>query len=378
MADAGSTLSSRERLLRLIRGRSLEACLESRRDNILALRLIAALLVIFGHSFPLAEPLSWPDDPIRMLLPRTASYLVGLMMFFTISGFLISLSYIRNPDLVRFLRARFLRIWPALAVVIVLWAFVFGPLLSTLSPAQYFATAGTGADAYTYAWGGILIFDIHRFLPGVFEHNPIPRMVNGPLWSIVAEAKLYLWVAGAGTLRLFRFPRIASAMIAALLAWLFASAFASGAFAYENNLLLVVQGFFGAGAIACLLRRHIPVSTPIMAVVAAACVLSRTTPYETPCTWLAIGYGVLWFSYIPRLPQIPHGIDLSYGAYLWAWPIQQAIVSFGVRRPTLLIAIGMPVILAFAALSWFLVERPALRLKDRSRRVETPAAAEAW
>ncbi len=186
-------------------------------------------------------------------------------------------------------------------------------------------------------------------------------------------------VAGAGTLRLFRFPRIASAMIAALLAWLFASAFASGAFAYENNLLLVVQGFFGAG------RHRVSPAASHSGVDAdhgrgrgSVRSLAHDAVRDARVRGLRSATGVLWFSYIPRLPQIPHGIDLSYGAYLWAWPIQQAIVSFGVRRPTLLIAIGMPVILAFAALSWFLVERPALRLKDRSRRVETPAAAEAW
>jgi peptidoglycan/LPS O-acetylase OafA/YrhL len=300
------------------------------------------------------------------------------MMFFTISGFLITLSYLRNPDLVRFLRARFLRIWPALAVLVVLWAFAFGPMLSDLSPAQYFAFDGGASSPYGYASGGILIFDIHWSLPGVFDHNPIPRAVNGPLWTIAAEAKLYLWVAGAGTLRLLRFPRLASAMIATLFAYLFASAFTHGSFRYDAHLPLVVQGFFGAGAIACLVRRHIPVSTPIMAFIAVACLLARTTPYETPFTWLAIGYFVLWFSYVPRLPQIPRSIDLSYGAYLWAWPIQQAIVSFGVHKPMLLIAIEMPIILAIATASWLFIERPALALKAPRLRSAVPAAAEAW
>jgi peptidoglycan/LPS O-acetylase OafA/YrhL len=212
----------------------------------------------------------------------------------------------------------------------------------------------------------------------VFDHNPIPRAVNSPLWTIATEAKLYLWVAAAGALRLLRFPRLASTLIAAVFAYLFASAFTHGSFRYDSHLPLVVQGFFGAGAIACLLRRHIPVSTPIMAVVALACLLARMTPYETPFTWLAIGYFVLWFAYVPRLPQIPRGIDLSYGAYLWAWPIQQTIVSFGARNPILLIAVEMPIILAAAAASWLFIERPALAFKTARLRSAAPAAAEAW
>jgi peptidoglycan/LPS O-acetylase OafA/YrhL len=194
---------SRGPIARLMLGRSLADCIDSGRDNILQLRLIAALMVIVGHSFPVARPTSWDNDPMRHLLPQTASHLVGLMMFFTISGFLITLSFLRQPKLLRFLRARFLRIWPALAVCVTAWAFVFGPLLTGIPLTEYFAVNGVN-NPYAYAWGNMSIFHQQEFLPGLFATNPIGHHVNGPLWTIRVETTLYLCVGGAGVLRLLR------------------------------------------------------------------------------------------------------------------------------------------------------------------------------
>jgi peptidoglycan/LPS O-acetylase OafA/YrhL len=95
-----------------------------------------------------------------------------------------------------------------------------------------------------------------------------------------------------------------------------------------------------------------------------------------PFTWLAIGYFVLWFCYVPRIPRIPRDTDLSYGTYLWAFPVQQVLVMSGVREPLQLFAIATPIVLVIAALSWFLVEKPALRLKDWRWPRLTPAVAQ--
>ena len=84
--------------------------------------------------------------------------------------------------------------------------------------------------------------------------------------------------------------------------------------------------------------------------------------------WLAVVYFVFWFAYVPKLPSIPFGLDLSYGTYLWAFPVQQAIVASGhASTPLALFAIATPIVLAIAVASWLCVERPALRLKDSMR-----------
>ena len=94
---------------------------DGRRDNILLMRLIAAFLVVLGHC-GLARGGRWLFDPIAFVFPNMPSFIVGLVIFFMISGFLITLSFQRRPQLLRFLRARALRLMPALIVCVVAWA----------------------------------------------------------------------------------------------------------------------------------------------------------------------------------------------------------------------------------------------------------------
>jgi peptidoglycan/LPS O-acetylase OafA/YrhL len=324
-------------------------------------------MVVFGHSYAIFGAEVNITDPIHRSLPSTYTHLIGVMMFFMISGFLITLSYERRPELFRFLWARALRLWPALTVCAIAWAFVIGPLLSDSSLREYFAMRGPGTP-YTYVWGAATIFWPRSVLPGLFLTNPIAGLVNVSLWTIPFEATMYLWVAAAGALGLVRFPRLASVAIAILCSLLILWPMTIGNLPYQGGIAwwgLVLQGFFGAGAIACLVRGYVPISTGLMIAIAIACVLARSSTHATPFLWLAVGYFVLWFAYVPRLPAIPRELDLSYGTYLWAFPVQQSLIHLvGVRDPLALFAIAVPIVLAIAGASWLLVEKSALKLKD--------------
>ena len=100
----------RERVKSFFVGRSFETCIAGRRDNVLLLRLIAALMVVFGHSYTVLGMDVAAREPLHQLFPRMWTHGTGVSIFFTISGFLITLSWLRKPDLLRFVRARFLRI----------------------------------------------------------------------------------------------------------------------------------------------------------------------------------------------------------------------------------------------------------------------------
>ncbi|HEY6895339.1 MAG TPA: acyltransferase family protein, partial [Rhodanobacteraceae bacterium] len=312
---------------RFLLGRSLDECVAGGRDNILLLRLIAALLVVLGHSFVLTGDLDAMGDPVHRLLPRTHAHLVGVAIFFTISGFLITLSWQRKPELARFLRARVLRLWPALGAVLAVTSFAIGPVVSTLAPREYFASSEGGSSAIGYFLGNLALFDLRQTLPGVFAANPIARVVNGSLWTIPYEAAMYLCVAALGAAGVLRFPRLASALIAlAIIVVVVWPTYGGGPYPKSLALLgLQLGACFGAGAIACLLRRHVPVSSAILLALAAMALFAR----ETPLMWLAVVYFVFWFAYVPALPPIPRARDLSYGTYLWAFPVQQTIVAFG-------------------------------------------------
>ena len=135
-------------------------------NNLNALRLIAAGLVLYGHSFVflgLHEP--------RFL----SSFLfgeLGVFIFFIVSGFLVTQSWDRDPQLLRFFARRALRIFPGLIVCIFLSVVVLGPLLTTLSLDDYYAHPAT-LGYFENIW-----LLITYYLPGVFETNRIANAVN--------------------------------------------------------------------------------------------------------------------------------------------------------------------------------------------------------
>jgi len=373
MESSVEDIPAQSLIRRFFAGRSLEHCIDGDRDNILQLRLLAALLVILGHSYGLVGGTVPPTDPLHWVLPSTYTHLVGVMMFFAVSGMLITLSWQRRPSLGRFLRARALRLWPALLVCVFLWAFVLGPLLSSLAPVEYFTMGDKLSSAYSYAFGNASLVKMQWFLPGVFEHTPVKRYVNGALWTIPIEALMYLCVAGVGVLRLFRMPWLASLAIAGVFAWLILWPMQTGTHHWTGIewLGLNLAGFFGAGSIACLLRRYVPVSTGLMLGFFLLAIAGRTSIHATPLMWLAVGYFVLWFCYVPKFPHLPNDVDLSYGTYLWAFPLQQVLIALGVTNPYVLFATVVPLVLGIAFFSWTWIEKPALRLKDvRWRRLK--------
>lgn len=340
-----------------LHGPSLAEYLARGRDNFLVLRLGAALLVLLGHSYALLAPGLAEADPARRLFDQIYTHFIGVMAFFVISGYLITLSWQRNPQLGRFLIARALRILPALAACVVLTAFVLGPLTTTLPWTSYFASS----QPYAYVAGNLGLVKLHWHLPGVFVTNPVTDFVNGSLWTLPVEAAMYLGIATLGLCALLRRRWLANlALVAFIGIYLVWPLIATGDLGLDRMLV----AFFAFGALACVNREQLPISLPILLLVVLACWLARDSGIYRYLLALAIGYGTLWFAYAPRLPAIRGLGDWSYGTYLWGFPIQQVLISFGVLHdPLALFACALAPTLLLAALSWHWVERPALRWK---------------
>lgn len=151
-----------------------------RSNNFDAVRIIAALVVIFGHAHPLS---AHPDDVIF----GNAVQSVAVKIFFVVSGFLVARSWESDPNLGRYLLRRGLRLLPGLALVLLLTIVVLGPIFTTLSVPAYFSHGGT----WRYFVYNMLLCPIYS-LPGVFVDNIYPNAVNGSLWSLPAEVSMYL------------------------------------------------------------------------------------------------------------------------------------------------------------------------------------------
>ena len=333
-----------------------------------ALRLFAALLVIFGHAFRLTG-----GEGHAVALSTLAT--IGVKIFFVISGYLVAASWLRDPNPGRFLQRRFLRIMPGLAAVVVITTFVFGPALTSLPIASYFA------DPRTWFYLSNIALYPADMLPGLFAHNIAPNEVNGSLWSLPPEFSMYLLlpiVAGVsfaltGAYRLFAVAALVFALIAAFVVlpapelrqWLIYGTrvwawFSVAAFFFVGACYTLCHWdrFLNRGVAVALLLALIVIPTPP---VVSELLLIAALPY------IVLSIGVAPAPFGGALTR--HG-DYSYGLYLYAFPVQQALVAtFGTPGGALgNFAMATIIAGAFAVLSWHYVERPALRAKP-------PAAA---
>src|SRR5215468_11513571 len=110
----------------------------ARHNNFDALRLVAAISVMFSHAFLIAEG-SQRHEPLIVLTGNQSILgLVGVFVFFAVSGFLVTQSFEQTGDPWRFLAKRALRIFPGLFVATAISALVLAPVVSALEPGACF------------------------------------------------------------------------------------------------------------------------------------------------------------------------------------------------------------------------------------------------
>lgn len=323
-----------------------------------ALRLAAAVAVIVGHAWVLA------GEPAPRLLGLPLHSL-GVSVFFCVSGWLIAGSMQRAPSTGRFLWHRVLRIFPALIVVVAVSMLVLGPLLTTLAPEAYLASPGTWA----YALNALLLAQYE--LPGVFESGHARTAVNGSLWTLGVEFCCYL-----GVLALRVAPaRARGALAVVAVAATVALTGAGGALGSSAELC----AFF---AVAAALRLLVPAEWlrwPAGTAALVVAVLAAGTPLQQGVLWVALPVAVIAVgtASLAVLRRAARFGDFSYGLYLWGYPVQQVVIDrLGVLPPLVNLPLVVAVTLLLAVASWWLIERPALRLKEaRSPRRGGPIAS---
>lgn len=346
----------------------------ARRNNFDALRVAAALSVLVSHQ----HALSGLPEPSAFRVHSLGG--LGVVVFFCISGFLVAQSWQADPHFGRFALRRLLRIWPGLAVVVLLSALVLGPLVSTLPPSEYFS------DPNFTKYMGNLRFDLFDQLPLFFVGNVMPTAINGSLWTIPAELKCYLLLAVAGLTGLLRSRWLLVALLLAVLAIYLAPApladgwFSTNHWTHKRRLPLEFGLFFFAGTALHACRVHesrhrmrlaLGVSWLLGLTALAASQPLLALWLTAPITVLAIG-----LASTPYLREAGRFGDLSYGLYIYAFPVQQTLIwAFRDRLPwTAILGLTLCTVFLLAFASWHLVEKRALRLKP-GRRPTAPSLA---
>lgn len=324
---------------------------ERKGNNIGVLRLALAALVIVSHVFGI------PNSP------QSDSWRLGRIAvdgFFVLSGYLMYQSWLRHPSPRAFTLNRVLRIYPGFVVASLFCAYVVGPLAASGAYWPRF-------DVHAFALNALHLAE--PAIPPVFQGLPL-HAVDLPMWTIGFEARCYCAVVVLGAVGLVtrRWPLAVICLVAGAvyigcelhmmrlspsLYWWprFITTFAAGMTFAAYPARLAITGQRAGIAVVVLFAAHF---TPGYTAVMPACV----------------AFIVLYLAYGTKPRISTNGVDLSYGVYLYAFPVQQLISLYAPgMTSTALFLSTVAVTAPLAALSWFIVERPALRVKQRPPRL---------
>lgn len=336
--------------------------MEGRDNNLNLIRLIAASAVALSHCYYFTNQIY--SEPLLKLTGSTTFGYLSVFVFFVISGVLVSQSFDRTPSAWRFVAARVLRLYPALLVTLLMTAYVLGPIYTSMNVSDYFSHD----EARRYVEDNFLFKD-HGSLPGVFSEPSglsLSATINGSLWSLRYEAYAYclLFLCGIGGLISNR----AAFNTAAVLLFLIYSKEPMGFLlvpASWNVVISVPLMGFLLGTLVYVNRHHLACRLSYAVAGLVIYVLLRGHQWVHVIFVLTLGYAVLTLGFHPYLQlrlRLPN--DYSYGIYLYAFPVQQAIMHSAPTQSALaLFAMTMLATVPLAMLSWHLVEKPALNLK---------------
>ncbi|WOP20116.1 acyltransferase [Raineyella sp. LH-20] len=333
---------------------SLGEALSSHDNALNFVRLCLASAVIVSHTIPVAGyGAGWYDR-----LEGWGGWAVN--GFFIASGYLIAGSRLRTGP-VTYLWRRALRILPGFWVNLALTAFLFAPLSTLLTGNTYSPLDGFRYLAADWALR-MNVWNVGTTLADV----PYPNVWNGSLWTLWYEFGAYLV---AGVLLTIPLARKHGAVVFGTLtfATVVGLPLAIGPLDVTTNLYLNglrLAAFFCTGMFLFFVRDHIPTHWWVGAT--ALGTVALLSAFGLAPAWGQLPYGVLLLWLGARLP-VRWGArnDLSYGVYIYAFPVQQflAIVA-GDRLPfvvTCLLALALTIPLAAA--SWIWVEKPVMRFK---------------
>jgi peptidoglycan/LPS O-acetylase OafA/YrhL len=314
------------------------------RNGLDAMRLFFAALVLVSHSPELIDG-DRSREPLTLLVGTCSFGELAVIGFFVLSGYLITNSWHSRPELIPYLRNRILRIVPGFVVAVLISTLVVGAIGAS-DAATYYSSIN-----WRQLFGGIVTLGEPR-TPPTFAGSPVPA-VNGSLWTIRYEFICYLIAPVA----IFR----RSALLAI---WILA---AVTTVASPDPLPRFLFAFL-SGAVFQQFRLRATTAGVVASMAALPILLSMSATWELGAI-VAGGYLALCVGLRP-LPY--RGPDFSYGLYLYGWPIQMMLIMGGLVQPWLLFFAALPLAAGCGLLSWYIVEKPALRLKRRLRSAPAP------
>jgi peptidoglycan/LPS O-acetylase OafA/YrhL len=326
-------------------------------NNFDFLRFISSLFVIISHCYSLTGK---EDKELLMVISRQTYHFssLGLICFFVISGYLVSQSLFNSASILNYAWKRILRIVPGLCGVILFSLFVIGPAFSALAIPDYFLSIHT----WSYLRNVFFIFPLQWDLPGLFMNN-VEKSVNGSLWTLTLEGRLYILLVLLFLLRLFS-NKIIITLIFIMLVIL--SPLFNVVFRSASPFPFYFALDFFAGVVASLYKKKIKYNKWLFLLALSIIILRCFSEAFNSMTLIAFPYLVLYIAQLPsRLNRFGRYGDFSYGMFLYAFPVQQCIIQLTKGNIPIvpLIFLSILLTLPFAILSWKFIESKALKQK---------------
>jgi peptidoglycan/LPS O-acetylase OafA/YrhL len=327
------------------------------------LRLFAAICVSFTHSFN--QPGTRYIEPLYYCTAGRITFSeLGLLIFFSISGYLIAKSAISSTSLKNYFWKRLLRIQPLLIVVCVLTVFFVGPFFTTLTLQGYFSNFST----WSYFRNIFPLTGIQFTLPGVFSDYQGERGVNGSLWTLIVEERLYLLLGVIVFL-----PKFGKSLLY-LVVGLFNIGYLVNIIFHQNLLPYVstIAGFYTIlflnASVIFLLGFNFSKKITVYTIISLLLfLLSLVYPFFVFLQLYSVPVLVISIAQIKCFTNKAgkYG-DFTYGIYLFSFPIQQMLrsISFFKENPYKLFFITLIIVIPMAILSWYLLERKVQNVKN--------------
>jgi peptidoglycan/LPS O-acetylase OafA/YrhL len=334
-------------------------------NNFDLLRILFAWFVIISHSYILNG--AGATDPLFELTNHTFLFsFIGVKGFFIISGYLIFKSMLASNSIPEYLIKRILRIFPALAIVLLVTLFAVYCIYPTTLPSFF-----RNKDIYAYFLGNVILFKPHFFIPGIFT-TQTSNAVNGSLWTIEYEFFFYLFI-----LSLF-FIKSNKKLLKVSLGLIFVGFVAIDLFcknwAITTRFFIPLEPLFDLGPyfimgslLSCFEWETLPAKNTIAIIMLVILLFATYTNWGHTAVYFTLPFLVIYIG------KKTNGFatwvheklgDPSYGIYLYAFPLQQFIIYL--YRPSTLLLFVLSTIGAFifGYFSWKFIEKKALAFKQ--------------
>lgn len=336
------------------------------------LRLVAAMMVLCSHQFPL-NGFREPHVPYFGTFGG-----VGVMIFFSLSGYLNCQSIFRSRSAQAFLFNRFLRIIPG-AFVCAILCICLGAVVTTSSLAEYLThpykpSSSIPSTLMYLIRNGFPVHQVTYQLPNVFADNIYKSAVNGSLWTLPYEVKCYLLLALAVVVIKFNKSIALKALTSAAVGVALIGFFISLDTTLLSEWMLIFLIVFGMGSAVALVEEKggrraavlFGLVVPLAFIVSSNFRIAALTGITVP---------ILLTGWVTSLPKfMAPRLDISYGVYIYAFPVQQCVSTLDLNWYLNLIIV-LVITTVLGILSAVLVERPALRWKLKSTRRELKLAS---